>query len=187
MDRLSFDDYFMVQVLWTRTRSQDYSTKCGCILVDSKNRIIGQGYNGHPRKVDFDKMPQDRPAKYGPIIHSENNAILNCTGSLDGATAYITGPPCVHCWAQMIQVGIKRVVYGPITMSSEGAYSKESKEGHLTQVVQDMLENHDVEIVRWKPQNRSLILDELDSLRQLVMITTVMDENRDLLKRLANN
>jgi dCMP deaminase len=184
-ERISFDDYFMIQVLWTKVRSPDPSTQCGCLLVDKRGRPVGQGYNGYPRGIDDSKMPQTRPEKYPPILHSEENAILNSTRDLDGATAYITGPPCTHCWAHMIQVGIKRVVYGPITTSSKGMYFKEAKEGYLTPVVQDMLENHDIEIVQWEPKNLQLILEELDRIRQLIIADNVMNENDKTLKKLA--
>lgn len=167
MDRLNWDDYFMIMSLWARVRSQDLSTKCGCILVDTKNKLIGLGYNGHARGVDFNKMPQTRPEKYSVILHSEHNAILNSTGQLEGATAYISGPPCNHCWAQLIQVGIKRVVYGPITTSKDGAYAN-SKLDSLPQIVQDMLENHNIKIVKWQPSSGKLILRELSSLIQLL-------------------
>ena len=159
----------MLQALWARVRSQDDSTRCGCVLIDKNNKIIGQGYNGHPRNVDFNKMPKERPQKYGPIIHSENNALLNCTGFLEGATAYITGPPCVHCFAQLIQVGIKRIVYGPILTSPKGLYA-ETKLDSFPQVVNDMLENQNVEVVKWRPNNLNLIMSEIEKIKDILAV-----------------
>lgn len=167
-NRLKFDDYFMVQALWAKVRSPDGSTQCGCILVDKFGRVVGQGYNGYPRGVDDNKMPQTRPEKYPPILHSEENAILNATGNLEDATAYITGPPCTHCWAHIIQKGIQRVVYGPITTSSKGLYVDVQLEG-VNQVVKDMLANQDIEVVKWTPNNCELIKEELELIRRLVM------------------
>jgi dCMP deaminase len=167
MERICWDEYFMILTLVTRIRSKDPSTKCGCILVDKRNRLIGAGYNGHARGVDFNKMPQERPAKYETIIHAENNALLNSTGNLDGATAYVSGPPCNHCWAQLIQSGIKRVVYGPVITSKDGAYAN-SKVDSLPKVVEDMLDGQNIEVVRWKPANLKLIINELDNLKGLI-------------------
>lgn len=158
----------MIQALWAKVRSPDESTQCGCVIVDKRGRPVGQGYNGYPRGVDDDKMPQTRPEKYPPILHSEENAILNAIGDLDGATVYVTGPPCTHCWAHIIQKGIKRVVYGPITTSSKGAYSN-ARVDNLNSVVRDMLENQDIEVVRWEPNNRLLITKELETIRKLVV------------------
>ncbi len=166
--RINWDDYFMVQALWAKVRSPDPSTQCGCVIVDKRGRSVGQGYNGYPRNVDDDKMPQTRPEKYPPILHSEENAILNATGDLDGATVYVTGPPCTHCWAHIIQKGIKRVVYGPITTSSKGLYS-DARVDDLNQVVKNMLENQDIEVIRWVPNNCELIKEELELIRRLVM------------------
>lgn len=168
-NRINWDDYFMVQALWAKVRSPDGSTQCGCVIVDKLGRMVGQGYNGYPRKVDDTKMPQTRPEKYPPILHSEENAILNSTGDLEGATVYVSGPPCIHCWAHIIQKGITRVVYGPITTSSKGSYANAQLE-HVNQVVEDMLENQEIEVVRWKPNNSSLVLEELDEIRKLVIV-----------------
>ncbi len=166
-NRLIWDDYFMVQTLWAKVRSPDSSTQCGCIIIDSRGRIVGQGYNGYPRNVDDSKMPQERPEKYPPILHSEENAISNSIGDIEGATLYVTGPPCTHCWAHIIQKGVKRVVYGPITTSSKGAYA-DAKVGDLNQVVKDMLENQNIEVVKWKPDNSMLIREELVIILQMI-------------------
>ena len=170
-NRLEWDDYFIVQALWAKVRSPDSSTQCGCIIVDKRGRLVGQGYNGYPRKIDDNKMPQRRPEKYPPILHSEENAISNSTGDLEGATIYVTGPPCIHCWAHIIQKGIKRVVYGPITTSSEGLYSNAQLDD-LNQVVKDMLENQDIEVVRWIPNNYRLIQEELQGIQDWVIKAT---------------
>jgi dCMP deaminase len=166
-NRLNWDDYFMVQALWTKVRSPDTSTQCGCVLVDRHGRLVGQGYNGYPKGVDDDKMPQTRPEKYPPILHSEENAILNSIGDLEGATVYVTGPPCTHCWAHIIQKGIKRVVYGPITTSLDGLYA-DAKTDDVNGVVRDMLKNQNIEVVRWVPHNIELIKEELELILQLI-------------------
>jgi dCMP deaminase len=168
--RVNWDDYFMVQALWAKVRSPDTSTQCGSIIVDKRGRIVGQGYNGYPRGVNDDKMPQTRPEKYPPILHSEENAILNSTGDLEGATAYISGPPCIHCWAHIIQKGIQRVVYGPITTSPKGLYMDAKLEG-VNQVVADMLEDQGIEVVRWVPKNALLIKEELAQIVQMITTT----------------
>ena len=80
---------------------------------------------------------------------------------------YVTGPPCTHCCAHIIQKGVKRVVYGPITTSSKGAYA-DAKVGDLNQVVKDMLENQNIEVVKWKPDNSMLIREELVIILQMI-------------------
>lgn len=166
-NRLVWDDYFMVQTLWSKVRSPDGSTQYGCIIVDKRGRPVGQGYNGYPRNIDDSKMPQTRPEKYPPILHSEENAISNSVGDIEGATLYVTGPPCTHCWAHIIQKGIKRVVYGPVTTSSKGAYVDAKVDG-FNQVVKDMLENQNIEVVRWKPDNFMLIREELGDILRII-------------------
>jgi deoxycytidylate deaminase len=55
----------------------------------------------------------DREFKLASIIHAEKNAIFNAAknGSLtEGATAYITWPPCSQCASALIQAGVSKVV-----------------------------------------------------------------------------
>ena len=59
-------------------------------------------------------------------------------------------------------------MYGPITTSSKGLYS-DAKLDACNQVVQDMLENQNIEVVRWTPDNLELIKHELELVRRLVM------------------
>jgi dCMP deaminase len=53
----------------------------------------------------------ERPAKYKLVIHSENNAIIHSTTSLEGATLYVTLSPCQECAKIIVSAGIKKVFY----------------------------------------------------------------------------
>jgi len=166
MERIIWDDYFMTMALWTRTRSPDESTRHGCVIVNNKNKILSIGYNGYAHGVDESKMPKTRPEKYPPILHADENAVLNSNESLDRATMYITGTPCEHCWAQIIQKGISRVVYGPVGFNKNSQYN--SCDPEKNQVIKNMLENQNIKIVKWQPNNLNLILLELTSLTNLI-------------------
>lgn len=114
-DRVAWDTLWMTMVLTVAQRSIDPSTKHGCIIVDEKNRLISMGYNSFPRDCVEDSLPTSRPNKYKVIIHSETNAIINAAnGGLIGATAYITGFPCTNCFANMLNAGITKIIYGPV-------------------------------------------------------------------------
>ncbi len=148
----------MIQALWISQRSPDKSTQHGCIIVDKNNHMLSYGYNGYPANVDESKMPQTRPEKYPPILHSEENAIYNCNQSMEGATVYVTGPPCIHCLAAMIQKGISKIVYGYVT--SKNSESPHLGDGPENQIVKDLLENQDMELVKWEPANSPLLVDK---------------------------
>lgn len=93
--------------------SKDPSTKVGAVIVDSKRRVLGHGYNGFPRGVDdCPDRYADREQKYPRVVHGEMNAILNSgdLGQLSGSTLYVTMPPCCECAKAIIQVGISKVV-----------------------------------------------------------------------------
>jgi len=106
-----WSNYFLGQAFLASQRSPDQQTKCGCVITNAKNQVIGQGYNGFPRGA-YDKcLPKVRPAKYPWMIHAEVNAILNCSSTLDSSTAYITTKPCFNCTLLMWQAGVTNIVY----------------------------------------------------------------------------
>ena len=168
MERITWDDYFSIMALFVRTRSPDESTRHGCVIVDDKNKIVSIGYNGYAHGVDESKMPKTRPEKYPPILHADENAILNSNKSLEKATMYITGTPCEHCWAQIIQKGISRVVYGPIGFNKNSQYL--SCDPKNNQVIKDMLENQNVEVVKWRPNNLNLIMSEIEKIKDILAV-----------------
>lgn len=94
--------------------SKDPSTKVGCVIVDSRKRIIGTGYNGLPMGV-LDHNLDDREYKYARTVHAEMNALLFMHPSpLYALTMYIWPmPPCSRCAGPIIQAEIVRVVSPP--------------------------------------------------------------------------
>lgn len=116
-DYLSWDEYFMGIAQLSAGRSKDSNTQVGACIVSDENKILSVGYNGMPTGCCDDDMPWDREGafldtKYPFVCHAELNAILNrSTGSLKGATIYVTLFPCNECAKAIIQSGIKEVVY----------------------------------------------------------------------------
>ena len=92
--------------------SKDPSTKVGAVIFDDKRRIVSAGYNGFARGVkDTTLRLKDRDLKYKLTLHAEKNAILFATAPLDGCTIVVTHPCCAQCTAQIIQSGIKHVMW----------------------------------------------------------------------------
>jgi dCMP deaminase len=93
--------------------SKDPSTKVGAYIADSRNRPVSKGFNGPPRGLHDDEwVTGDRAKKLAATIHAELNAILFADRQkLEGATLYVTHPPCSGCAAAIIQAGITQVVH----------------------------------------------------------------------------
>lgn len=107
-----WDARFMNLAMMISEWSKDNSTKCGCVIVDDKKRIVSTGYNGFPLNTDdSDELYRDRDTKLLRVLHAELNAILFARGNVDNCTLYVYPfPPCSQCSAAIIQYGIKRVV-----------------------------------------------------------------------------
>ena len=118
-DYLNWDEYFMAIAKLSAMRSKDPSTQVGACIVSDNNRILSIGYNGAPNGFHDDNFPWDREGdpletKYMYVVHAERNAILNYRGSrkdLEGARIYVDLFPCNECAKEIIQSGIKEVIY----------------------------------------------------------------------------
>ena len=118
-DYLTWDEYFMALAKLSSKRSKDPSTQVGACIVSDDNRILSIGYNGAPNGFDDSKFPWKREGdpketKYFYVVHAERNAILNYRGSrkdLETAKIYVDLFPCNECAKEIIQSGIKEVVY----------------------------------------------------------------------------
>lgn len=94
-------------------RSKDKETQVGAVVVSPDKRILGIGWNGHPKGKDNAFTWE----KYGPenkhlyVCHAEANAIAHSSSSVKGATMYVTLSPCNECAKAIVQSGIVRVVY----------------------------------------------------------------------------
>ena len=118
-DFLSWDEYFMAVAKLSAMRSKDPHTQVGACIVSNDNRILSIGYNGAPNGFNDEKFPWGREGnpletKYLCVVHAERNAILNYRGSrkdLENSKIYVDLFPCNECAKEIIQAGIKEVVY----------------------------------------------------------------------------
>jgi len=111
-DTFSWEEYFMSLALVASLKSKDPSTQVGAVIIDNKTRkLVSSGYNGFPRYIDDDMIPQTRPEKYLYVVHAELNAILHAQRELSDCSLYVTVFPCSECMKAVVQSGIKRVVY----------------------------------------------------------------------------
>lgn len=116
--QLSWDEYFMLQAMIAAFKSKDPATKVGSVFVDKNNHQITMGYNGFVAGIDESKVPwgKDKNAplefqKYGYVVHSEANAILHASRSLEGSRAYVTLFPCNECAKLIASSKVKEVIY----------------------------------------------------------------------------
>ena len=118
-DYLNWDEFFMGIAKLSAGRSKDPSTQVGACIVSENNRILSIGYNGAPNNFNDDEFPWNREGKpvetkYLYVCHAEENAIDNYPGSrkdLKGARIYVDLFPCNECAKDIIQAGIKEVIY----------------------------------------------------------------------------
>jgi dCMP deaminase len=114
--RASWDEYFMSIAQVVATRSTCPRKYVGAVIVRNRT-ILSTGYNGSirgmPHCTDVGHMMEDGHCV--ATIHAEANAIIQAARNgvnIDGATNYVTASPCWHCFKQLANAGIVRIVYG---------------------------------------------------------------------------
>ncbi|KAI1173134.1 cytidine deaminase-like protein [Nemania sp. FL0916] len=125
-DRLrpSWDSYFMALASLAARRCNCMKRAVGCVVVDSKRRVISTGYNGTPRNLTNCMDGGCARCNSGDVgsgmslatclcLHAEENALLEAGRERirDGSVLYCNTCPCLTCSIKIVQVGISEVVY----------------------------------------------------------------------------
>jgi dCMP deaminase len=113
--RPGWDEYFMEVARTVATRATCPRASVGAVLV-REHRILTTGYNGAPRNVAHctEVGCEIVGGHCVRSTHAEANAVVQGAlhgVSLDGASAYCTHQPCVHCAKLLISAGVARIVY----------------------------------------------------------------------------
>ncbi len=124
VSRLPWDQYFMRIAQVVASRSTCLRAQVGAVLVRNRS-IVATGYNGAPAGMahctDVGCLLYKSEAPDGVVetncfrtIHAEVNAIAQAARngtSIDGADAYVTASPCVHCLKVLVNVGVRSIYY----------------------------------------------------------------------------
>lgn len=171
-DVIAWDEYFMANAILVSARSKDPHNRVGACIVNDENKVLSVGYNGLTRGMNDDnfdwlssgeKTGIKKNIKDYYVVHAERNAILNCRGisdDLKGSTLYVTWYPCCECAKEIIQAGIKKVVY--LRM-----YSKQD----LVEISKIMFDAAGVEVVPFNDEREidaNEVYEKTDSITKLV-------------------
>lgn len=114
--QLANDIYWLEEAELASRHSPDPSMKCGSVIVNDDDELVGMGWNDMPRGCSqSEEIWNNRPLKYERVVHGEVSAVIDAGNDARGATIYCwppgIGPSCARCTAVIIQSGIKRVVF----------------------------------------------------------------------------
>ena len=125
--RVSREELHMITALFWSTRSlcSQPNRQVGALITSGDLRhVYSFGYNGPARTMPEDfclqwtKANQNNPNNLSrcPCLHAECNAISALRGTHTSfadseLTMFVTLQPCLMCAQQMINAGIRRVVY----------------------------------------------------------------------------
>lgn len=114
--KADWDTYFLDIARQAATRSSCVMDQHGAVIVSNRH-IRSTGYNGTPSgyaNCDEGACPRGKskdPAQPCRGLHAEANAILySAPAEREGATLYITAPPCMECAKLIANSGVREVV-----------------------------------------------------------------------------
>lgn len=154
-DYLTWDEYFMGVAILSAKRSKDPSTQVGACIVNSRNKIVGVGYNGFPLGCSDDDFPWEREGdfldtKYPYVCHAELNAVINkISVELYDCRIYVGLFPCNECAKVIIQSGIKEVIY----------LSDKYAESDQTIAAKKMFDSSSVKYRRFDGARKNIVID----------------------------
>ena len=97
----------------TALRSEDDSTKVGCIITAKSGFSLGVGYNQFPKGCERTPERCERPAKYAWTVHAEMAAIASMVGQKwyinKTAHLYSTQIPCSGCMGVLSMLPIDTI------------------------------------------------------------------------------
>ena len=118
-ERPSWDQYFLNLAKEASTRCTCPRRSCGCVIVDSRKRVVSTGYNAVPRYFPhcLDRPCGGQDFKSGEgldvclAIHAEQNAFLQLTSDQDNLTMYLWDcTPCFTCAKMICNSSVTRIV-----------------------------------------------------------------------------
>lgn len=164
-NRLTWADSHMLAALMAGySRSPDPNTQVGAVIVSPKNRRVASGYNSFPNGVGTHHFSWERKAedpldtKYPYVVHAEKNSIYNAVGPVEGCTLYVTMYPCNECAKDIIQAGIKKVVF----------LTDPYKDGWQARAATAMFDHLDIETVQHVWDDKEAVLACLTNLSNLI-------------------
>jgi len=110
-ERMNWDEYFASLAELTANRSPCTKLHVGCVLVKNKH-VISMGYNGYLPGASHTSRIRDGHEM--GTVHAEQNAISDSARRgvvVEGAIAYITHYPCIHCFKILASAGISEIKY----------------------------------------------------------------------------
>lgn len=119
MLRLDKHVSFMLAALAQGARSTCQRRAVGCVLVDTRGRISGTGFNGvardAPHCIDEPCLGVGLPSGQGldlcMAIHAEQNALAHCKDTMEIDAVYCTSFPCAHCLKMIMNTSAQSVFF----------------------------------------------------------------------------
>lgn len=121
--RPSRDEVYLRMALLVAERGTCARRQVGCVLVDSRGRILSTGYNGVAQGRPHCSEGHPCPGACAPsgqaldkceAIHAEQNAILLLSDPWSVDTAYVTASPCISCIKLLLGTSCRRIVCAEI-------------------------------------------------------------------------
>lgn len=115
LERPVWDVYFMMLAKLAAVMATCPKKRVGAVIIKNK-RVLATGFNGAPPGLPHCTevgclIFEEEGSSCRRVLHAEQNAVLQDSKNLEGATLYTSYLPCVDCMKEIVTTRIAEVVY----------------------------------------------------------------------------
>ena len=152
-------------------RGSFYATRVGFVAINPKGQRFARAHNGFPIGITETRERWSKGQKDFYHLHAECAGVFHALRdgyACNGATAYVTHPPCPGCMSVLIKSGFKRIVF-----SEQALLERHDWRDDMLRSFQ-IAHDHDMELSIYRDKERSL--KRADITRTEVQLKKVYDE-----------
>ena len=152
-------------------RGSFYATRVGFVAINPKGQRLARSHNGFPIGITETRERWSKGQKDFYHLHAECAGVFHALRdgyACNGATAYVTHPPCPGCMSVLIATGFKRIVFTEQALLERQDWRDDMiRSFHIAH-------EHDIELSIYRDKERSL--KHADITRTELQLKKVYDE-----------
>lgn len=149
------DEYFMELARTAASKSQEPSTKVGCVIVDENDNIVSTACNDYAIDPNSEYSTDEKPIRYLISVHAEMRALILAERSIRNCKVYVTHASCENCLKHLIVASVKEIIYEQLSTHS-GFISKDGHEAIVRMMKASHIINRNMQGVSYIEDSKQL-------------------------------
>jgi deoxycytidylate deaminase len=134
-------------------RGSFYATRVGFVAINPKGHRIARAHNGFPLGIRETRDRWSKAQKDFYHLHAECAGVFHALRhgyACNGATAYVTHPPCPGCMQVLIAAGFSKLVFGEQSLLERIDWEEDMRRTFA------LAKRHNISVMVYQDSERSL-------------------------------